>query len=163
MTSQKSITVKFGNLFPWIFLLVALAVLVMALLTATDRPTLSICLMLASGIVLTGQEGTEIDRYAKRYREYKSFFFIKSGRWINYAEVEKIFVNTSKSSQRLYTAHTTKSSIFENVDYNGFLKFADGKKVHLLKKRKKAELLDALNPIAGFLDVPLEDNLTVTT
>ena len=164
MTSQRrTIIVRFGNLFPWIFLTVAAVILVMALFTMAARPILSICLILVSGLVLTAQEGTEIDKSMRRYREYKSFFFIKSGRWMNYKQVEKIFVNSSKSSQRLYTAHTTKSSIFENIDYNGFLKFSDNKKVHLLKKRKKAELLKALNPIARFLEVPVEDNLLAKT
>jgi hypothetical protein len=58
----------------------------------------------------------------------------------------------------MYTAHTTHGSVYENVDFNGFLKFNDGTKIQLLRKRRKADLLKALENIATFLDVPLEDN-----
>ena len=76
-------------------------------------------------------------------------------------DIEKIFVNTSKTKQRFYTAHTNHSSSFENLEFNGFIKFSDGEKVQLLRRRKKSELLKELNRVATFLNVPVEDHTVV--
>lgn len=157
MTSEK-INIRYGSLFPWTFQLIAVIVLIAGLSLIVERPVLSICLVFFSGFILSGSEGTEIDKGEKTYRDYKSFFFLKSGSQVKYSGIEKIFVNTSKSRQTVHTAHTNNSSIFENTEFNGFLKFDDGTKIQLLQKRKKADLLRALDEIAKFLNVPVEDN-----
>ena len=107
--------------------------------------------------MLTTSEGTEIDLKEKTFREYKSFFFIKTGTKEQYSGMEKIFINASKSRQQMYTAHTTKSSIYENIEYNAFLKFDDGTKVQLLQRRKKADLMKRVKKIASELDVLVDD------
>ena len=150
--------IKYGRLFPWPFLFMGGIVLVIGLTLLVENTLVSIILIAVGGFILSGSEGTEIDKTAKHYREYNAFFFIKSGRNVPYSGVEKIFINTSKSKQKMYTAHTTHGSVYENVDFNGFLKFNDGTKIQLLRKRRKADLLKALENIATFLDVPLEDN-----
>jgi hypothetical protein len=121
----------------------------------------SIGLILVCGIVLSGAEGTEIDKETRTYRDYKSFFFLKSGSTEKFTAIEKIFVSTSTKKQRVYYGRTNQSSIFEFLEYNGFLKFSDGTKIQLLQKRRKSDLIKALEKIAKFLDVPLEDNTGV--
>jgi hypothetical protein len=116
---------------------------------------------LIGGFILSGSEGTEINRAEKSYLDYKSFFFIKSGNKKKYGDIEKIFVSTSKMKQQLYTAHTNHSSTFENLEFNGFLKFSNGEKVQLLRKRKKSDLIKELKRVGTFLNVPVEDNTVV--
>ena len=159
MANTKSkIDIRYGNLFPWPFHLVAGLVLLVALSLIIEKTFVSIGFAVACVFVLSGYEGTEIDKDKRTYKDYKSFFFVKSGRNVKFHEVEKIFVSTSKTMQKLHTAHTNKHSIYENTEYNGFLKFSDGTKIQLLRKRKKTDLIKALENIAKFLDVPLEDN-----
>jgi hypothetical protein len=119
MTSEK-ISIRYGSLFPWTFQLIAVIVLIAGLALIVERPIVSIGLVLFSGFILSGYEGTEIDKAEKTYRDYKSFFFLKSGSKVTYSGIEKIFVNTSKSRQTVHTAHTSNSSIFENTEFNGF-------------------------------------------
>jgi hypothetical protein len=161
MASQNRVDIKYGNLFPWPFHLIAAIVLVVAVSLIMERPIAAVIMIIISGIILSASEGTEIDADAREYREYKSFLFIKTGTNEKYSSIEKIFINTSKTRQQLYTAHTTKSSIFENIEYNGFLKFNDGTKIHLLQKRKKEDLVKQLNRIAMVLSAAIEDHTGV--
>jgi hypothetical protein len=88
-----------------------------------------------------------------------SFFFIKSGKEIKYNGIEKIFINSTKVKQQMHTAHTNHSSIFTNLEFNGYLKLDNGEKLHLLTKRKKEKLLHELKKIALFLDVQIDDTV----
>jgi hypothetical protein len=156
--SRKQIDIKYGRLFPWPFLLIAIIIFIVAVSLIIEKPIVAGVLVAVSGFILTGYEGTVIDKTSRTYLEYKSFFFFKTGRKKKYSDVEKIFVNISKSTQRLYTAHTSHSSTFSNVDFNAFLKFNDGEKIKLKSKRSKAHLIKYLEPISRFLNVPIEDN-----
>lgn len=159
--NKNKVDIKYASLFPLPFRFLAFLFFLFALALIMERTILAIVLMIVSGFVISGYEGTEIDMAANTYREYKSFFFFKRGTMMKYSGVEKIFVNTTKTTQQFYTAHTTKSSIFDNVEFNGFLKFDNGEKIHLLRKRKKKDLINALEKISALLKVPVEDN-TVT-
>ena len=158
MSSKNKVDIRYGSLFPWAFQLIAGVVLIVAASLILERTAVAIAFIIVSGFVLTAAEGTEIDLSRKTFLEYKSFYFIKSGTRESFSGMEKIFINTSKSRQQMYTAHTTKSSIYENIDYNAFLKFDDGTKVHLLKKRKKDDLVKRINNIAAKLGVRVEDH-----
>ena len=156
--SRKQIDIKYGRLFPWPFLLIAIIIFIVAVSLIIEKPIVAGVLVAVSGFILTGYEGTVIDKTSRTYLEYKSFFFFKTGSKKKYSDVEKIFVNISKSTQRLYTAHTSHSSTFSNVVFNAFLKFNDGEKIKLKSKRSKAQLIKYLEPISRFLNVPIEDN-----
>lgn len=155
------IDVKFGSLFPWPFRFIAVIFLLVGLSLILEKTFLAIGLMLVGGFILSGAEGTEINRAEKSYVDYKSFFFVKSGDKKKYSGIEKIFVSTSKTKQHLYTAHTNHSSTYEHLEFNGFLKFHDGEKIQLLRKRKKSDLIKELDKISAFLNVPIEDNTGV--
>jgi hypothetical protein len=159
---SDKIDVKFGSLFPWPFRFIALIIILVGLLFILEKTFLSIGLMLIGGFILSGAEGTEINRTEKNYRDYKSFLFMKSGEKKNYSGIEKIFVSTSKTKQHLYTAHTSHSSTYEHLEFNGFLKFHDGEKIQLLRKRKKSDLIKGLEEVAAFLNVSIEDNTGVS-
>lgn len=158
MGSKNKVDIQYGSLFPWPFQLIAGIVVIVAASLILERTAVALAFIIVSGFVLTAAEGTEIDLSRKTFLEYKSFYFIKSGTRESFSGMDKIFINTSKSRQQMYTAHTTKSSIYENIEYNAFLKFDDGTKVHLLKKRKKDDLMKRISTIAAKLGVPVEDH-----
>jgi hypothetical protein len=158
---SDKIDVKFGSLFPWPFRFIAVVVLLVGLSLILEKTFLSIGLMLIGGFILSGCEGTIINRAEKSYVDYKSFFFMKSGDKKKYSGIEKIFVSTSKTKQHLYTAHTNHSSTYEHLEFNGFLKFHGGEKIQLLRNRKKSDLIKGLEKVAKFLNVAIEDNTGV--
>jgi hypothetical protein len=157
MSLKKKIDIRYGSLFPWPFQFIAGIVLILVATLIVERTIVAIAFMIFSGLVITASEGTEIDLSNNTFLEYKSFFFIKSGTIEKFNGMEKIFINASKTKQRLYTPYTTKSSLYENIVYNAFLKFDDGTKVHLMQKKKKALLMKRLDKIAADLGVPVED------
>src|SRR5688572_8876294 len=158
---NDKIDVKFGSLFHLPFRLIAIVFFLVGLSLILEKTFLSIGLMLVGGFILSASEGTEFNKAEKSYMDYKSFFFMKSGDKKKYSGIEKIFVSTSKMQQKLYMVHTNHSSIYDTLEFNGFLKFSNGEKVQLLRKRKKSDLIKELKRIAAFLNVPVEDNTVV--
>lgn len=119
-------------------------------------------LIVAGGFILTAASGTEVDKSRHMYREYMSFYFIlKNGKWRKFNGAEKIFINSSKKSTRMYTSHTNHSSVFTDQEFSGYLKLHDGTKIHLLTSRKKEKLAATLGEAASFLNCPVQDNTLI--
>lgn len=152
------IDIRFSRLFPWHFLFLAGIVLIIGMGLIVQKPILSILLVTGSVFVLSGYSGTEIDKAAKTYKEYNSFFFfIKNGKKIQYTAIEKLFITRSKVTQRMYS-RTNHAGVFSNIEFNGYIKFQDGTKIQLLNTRKKEKLVSALKKISNFLNVTIEDH-----
>lgn len=159
MADQKQIVdIKSGSLFPFPFLVLGAVVFLAGLAVLVSYPILSLFLLVTAAAILTAHEGTEIDPSSQTYREYQSFLFMKKGKPKKYGGIEKIFVNSGKVSQKIYTAHTSQSTTFSNIEYNAYLKFNDGVKVFLLARKSKTKLLDKLNNAARVLNVSVVDN-----
>lgn len=152
------VDIRFGSLFPWGFHVVAVLAAIVALGLIASKPFPSLAILVMSIGVLTAGEGTEIDPAAKRYREYTAFFFVKSGEWLPYGSMEKVFINRNKVRQRVYTARTSHSAEFTYDEFSAFLKFGDDEKVQLLKHRNKDALMRRVAEVSKQLNVPVVDN-----
>ena len=108
-------------------------------------------------LIFTGQTGVEIDRSNRTLKEYNSFAFIKLGKVITYHAVDRIFINSTKQSQQFSTMYANQSSTFHTQVWNGYLKFYDGTKIHLLTTRSKEKLSKKLEELASFLKVDIID------
>lgn len=159
MGEQKQIVdIKSGSLFPFPFLVLGAIVFLAGVLVFVSSPLLSLFLLVTAAFILTAHEGTEVDPSARTYREYQSFLFIKKGKLKKYDGIEKIFVNSGRVSQKVYTAHTLQSSTFSSTEYNAYLKFNDGVKVFLLSKKNKVKLIAKLKNAGRILNVTVVDN-----
>lgn len=151
--------VKTGRLFPWQFLVIGGLMTLCGLVLIIEKTVLSLTLLMAGSFILSAHEGTDIDGPQKRYREYTAYyFFIKSGKWISFDMPEKLFINSTRKSSKMYTASTLNSSTFVKTAYNGYLKFTDGTKLHLLTSTKKEKLATELQNVASLLNIPVQDN-----
>ena len=119
---------------------------------------LSILLAAAGFAVLSWYSGTEIDPAGRTFREYNSCFFIRKGVMERYHEVEKVFINEAKMSQKMYTAHTGSSSMLRYVVFNAYMKLDDGRKIFLTSRKDKQKLLKLLKPVVALLATDLTDN-----
>ncbi len=143
---------------PWQFKLIGILLIVFALATAMSSVLwVSIILIVVGVIILTINSGTEIDPGTKKYREYNSILFYRYGEEERYEDVEKIFINASKVTKEMQTAHTTHGSIFSSIEYNAYLKLSDGKKIFLMSKKNKKAMIDKLKPVAEQLRSELVD------
>jgi hypothetical protein len=160
---QDVMDIKFSRLFPWHFLFLALIVGVSGLALITERTILSLCLIIASGLVITASSGTEINRSEKTYKEYHVFFFVlKTGSKIKYTAIEKLYITRAKVTQTMYS-RTNHSASFSDIEYNAYIKFVNGTKVRLLNNRDKTRVVASLKKISAFLGVTVEDHAIPTS
>jgi hypothetical protein len=150
--------IKSSALFPWQFRVMAVLAIVVALVIVQNHLVISLVLLLLGIFCLVSYEGTEVNITNKTFREYTSFLFIKTGKFQVYPELEKIYITKSKQSQQVFTAHTTHSSVFENVVYNAYLKFTSGEKVHLMSRKDKDKLMKVLHPLSQKLSLDVVDH-----
>lgn len=155
---KHRVDIRFGFLFPWTFRFIGVILILAAAITVTEIGWYAI-LVLTPGVLLSlASEGFEIDTIRKIYREYYSFIFIKAGKYLPYESIEKLIVNRSQESQRIYSAHTSQSSTFTNEVFNAYLKFSSGEKILLRKGNKKEKLMEQLNLISQSLQTQVIDN-----
>jgi len=144
--------------FPWQAKLIGVLLTIVAVAVVGTFWYLSVGLFAIAVFLLTTYSGTEIDPEQRTYKEYNSYFFVKSGDSVSYSAVEKIYINSAKESQTMHPAHTLDSRTFETTVYNAYLKFEDGTKIFLTSRKNKKNLIQLLDPIARKLDVQLVDN-----
>lgn len=149
---------KNGSLFPWHLKVLAVCMVIGAIALFLTNILLALVLLFIALLILTGYSGVLINKSENTYKEYNSFIFMKRGIAKKFEAVEKIFINENRVSQKIYTAHTLNSSTFKNLIYDGYLKFIDGEKVHLMSKKDKNVLMSKLKETAEFLEVEVYDN-----
>jgi len=148
---------KKGFVFPIQFQLFGLILLILGITFFRGHSIISVIPIVISLLIFTGQTGVEIDRSNSTMKEYNSFVFIRFGKIITYQAVDRIFINSTRQSQRFSTMHTSKSSSFHTQVWNGYLKFDDGTKIHLLTARSKEKLAKKLEALASFLKAAIID------
>src|SRR5690606_15570637 len=143
--------------FPWQAKLVAALFLVGGIAMFITVRWLAVILVLVGLLLLTGHSGTVFDREKKIYLEYNSYLFFRRGEKIPYNRVEKIFINSERFSQKVFTPHTLDSATFYSIAYNAYLKFDNGRKIYLTTCKKKSALIGRIKPVAEFLQTSVHD------
>ena len=150
--------IKSGSLFPWYFQLVGVFAILGAVSSFQSNLILALVLLVVGLFILTSYSGIEFNSFRKTYKPYYSFFFLKAGKARTYGEVEKIFVNANKVSQKIYTAHTLNSSTFKNIEFDAYIKFSNGNKAYLLSNKSKRKLMDNLQGLSLAMQTSIVDN-----
>ena len=151
------IDVRAGRLFPFQFLILGGILLLAGVVVVVNHPIIAAILILPGLLILTAYEGTEINPYARTYREYNSFLFIKSGKSKRYTSLDGIYIHKAKVSQKMFTPRTMNSSIFTHIEYNAYLK-TDTEKIFLTGDRNKMKLLERARSIATLLNTSVADH-----
>ena len=147
--------IKYGALFPWHVRLVAVFTIIIALAVIINYWWISLLIFIGSFFVIVSHEGTEVDPINKTFRSYTSFLFFKTGDSENYSHVEKLFINSGKQSQKMYSAHTSLSTTVSEKVFNAYIKFSNGEKVHLLTSKMKEDVIKKLTPLSHALKVEI--------
>lgn len=142
--------------FSWQVKLIGIVLLVAALAMINSYWWLSIIFAVAGLTLLTRYSGTEIDAVSKTFREYDSYFFVRTGTTEKYDRIERIFINDEMVTT--HTSHPSRLYFFRYAVYNAYLKFADGRKIFLTSRKDKVKLIKLLDPVVTALSVDLIDN-----
>lgn len=155
--NKDSIDFKLDKLFPWQFQLIAVVFLIGGLGAIVSAPYVTPFLILIALLILTAQRGVEFDAAKKTYRAYNSFLFIKSGKILKFDQVEKIYINSSKVSQKIYT-RANLGTTFKNLEYDAYLMLNNAEKVFLFSSKDKKEVLNKLESLSNFFQLEVVDN-----
>lgn len=157
-TSSNVVDVRGALLFPLPFLMLGAGFVLAGIGVVVSYAIVGLILIVVGIMMVTAYEGTEIDPDRHLYREYNAFLFLKTGKRKSFEGIEKVYVNSGKVSQRMYSAHTSSSSVFHNVEYNAYLKLSSGEKIFLFTDRNKNRMLRRTKRIAESLHTALHDN-----
>lgn len=155
---NRTLDIVYGKMFPWYFQVVATGLVLGGVIALTaGNLVLGVILLIIAGLIFTAHEGTEIDPVAKTFREYQSFFYIKTGKPQRYNAIEKIFINAGRVSSTAHTAYTNHSASFSSDEFRAFLKFDSGEKIALRKASNKEKIFREMGVLANRLETELVD------
>lgn len=154
---SNSIDFKLDKLFPWQFQLIGVAFLIGGLSAFVSASYVTPFLVIIALIIFTAQRGIEFDGLKKTYRVYNSFVFIKTGKSLKYEKVEKIYINLSKVSQKIYS-RANMATTFNNLEYDAYLMFSNSEKVFLFSGKNKKKVLNRLEDLSSFFQLDVSDN-----
>ena len=155
--ANSRINFRSGMIFPFQFQYFGILLIIFSILLITLNPYFSLLPLIPGLIILTGYYGLEIYPGKGEYRNFKSFLFIKTGPWIAYDGIEKIFINSSHETQKVYTRVTEGPTIRKKY-YNAYLKFKNGDKVFLISRKNRISLIKKLSKLSDQLGLEITDN-----
>jgi hypothetical protein len=116
-------------------------------------------LLLAGIIILTTHFRVAIDKGKKEYSEYISLLGMKVSKELHsFDQIQYLFIKTKKVSQTLNSRASSRT--IQKEMYDGYLKFSEDDKVHLMTFENKGALLKRLRPIARLLSTKIIDYTT---
>jgi hypothetical protein len=157
-SGSQIIDIRFGPLLPWTFHFVAGIAILFAIAIAVAHPWIALLFFLGALFAFTSFEGTEIDVGSKRFREYTSFFLMKTGEWIPFDEIEKIYVNKNKMRQQMSPSRTGLTTSITYAEFSAFVKFNEEEIVQLIKHKDKQKVMARAKVWSQQLNIPLYDN-----
>ena len=150
------VDVRFGALLPWTFHVLAGVSLLVAVALVMKFPLLAAIIAVVAILILSAGEGTQIDFAQKRYREYTSFWFVRTGTWTPYDTIDALFVNANKMRQRIGTYQIITSE-FMFTEYRLYLRINYDEKILLKKSKNRRALLRDATGIGKQLNMDVAD------
>lgn len=136
------------------FLLCFISLLLISAATYTAAIT---CAVLAV-IILTTRHGLEIDLHKNTYKAYVWFLGFENGEAKQFENIEYIFIKKNRISQQL-NSRVSSTTVTKDV-FDGYLKFSDQEKIHMLTRENKTRLINKLRPVAQCLSITIIDYST---
>lgn len=106
-------------------------------------------------MILTTTYRLEIDREKKTYKDYVWFLGLKNGKSQRFEKIEYIFIKKGKMSQTMNSR--VSSSVLTKEVFDGYLRFSESEKIHLLTMENKTKLVNTLKRMANSLEVKIID------
>ena len=146
---------KTSNYFSGLIIFLGIILVPVGLLLMIKSIVLGTTILLVSMWIFTTHYRLSVDFDKREFHDYLWIFGFKRGEKIKFEKAEYIFIKKSKVSQKMNSRATT-ITIRKEV-YNGFLKFSEQVKIHLMTEDKKETLKRKLDVIAGKLKVKIVD------
>ena len=152
---MKKVDFKTAPYFSGIFIFLGVFLLSVGLLLLSTKIIASFILFFFSLIILTSHYRLSINFDTKTFHDYVWFLGFKNGEKGKFERVEYLFVKKNTVSQKMQLK-AANSTIRKEV-YDGYLKFSDAEKIHILTKDNKKDVLAKLQEISGKLNTKIVD------
>ena len=112
-------------------------------------------LVLAGVVILTTHYRLSIDFSKKEFHDYLWILGLKYGEKAKFEKIEYLFIKKSNVSQVMRSQ--VQSTTFRKEVFDGYLKFSEEEKIHLITRGNKNDLIKGLRVIATKLNVKIVD------
>jgi hypothetical protein len=119
------------------------------------KPLIGLILWFISLVIFTTHYRLSIDQDSKVYHDYLWILGFRSGEKGRFNTLEYIFIKKSSVSQTMRMR--VASSTIQKEVFDGYLKFSDQHKIHLLTLESKENLINRLKFMASSLKTRLID------
>ncbi len=119
------------------------------------KPVAGVVIILVGIVITTTHYRLEVDFSGKVFRDYLWMLGFKIGDEQKFERIEYLFITKSKTSQ-VMNSQVSSSTVRKDV-YNGYLKFSEKDKLHLLTEDSKKDLIKKLEKISKKLNVEIVD------
>ncbi len=124
-------------------------------LVVSGSPVIGVVLVVVGLTLVTTHYRLAINFDKKTYHDYVWILGLKHGEKAGFENIEYLFIKKSKVSQTMRVR--VASSTIQKEVYDGYLKFSEQNKIHLLTKDNKSDLVARLNAISEALKVKIVD------
>lgn len=122
----------------------------------SPQPVIGAVILIGGIIIVSTHYRMKIDYSNKRYSEYIWLLGLKTGiEQKSFISPEYLFIKKTQVSQTLNSR--VSSTTIQKEQYDGFLKFSEDDKVHLMTYDNKKTILKKLREIASQLNLKVVD------
>lgn len=152
---MNKIDFRTSRYFPWTITLLGVLLGLAGLSLMLNGPVIGGILMVICLLTLTTHYRIRIDFDKKIYHDYVWLLGLKIGDKGGFENIEYLFIKKSKVNQTM-NLRVASTTIRKEV-YDGYLKFSDDNKLHLVTNESKKDLLDKLRLISTALKIKIID------
>ncbi len=152
---MKKVDFKTSGYFSGNIIFLGLAFFVVALPALFVKIGFGLILLLLSILILTTHYRLTIDFDNKVFRDYLWIMSFKNRGEQKFERIEYVFLKENRVSTTMQL-RVSSSTIHKQV-YDGYLKFSEEEKIHLLTKDSKKDLVAKLRDISTMLNVEIID------
>lgn len=152
---MNKIDFKISGYFPGHIMLLGILLVFIGLPVLFVNPIIGLILWFISLIIFTTHYRLSIDQDRKVYHDYLWILGLRSGEKGKFNTLEYIFIKKSNVSQTMRMR--VASSTIQKEVFDGYLKFSDQHKIHLLTLDSKENLINRLKFMASSLKTRLID------
>ena len=152
---MKAIDFRTSGYFSWTIIFLGFVLSFVGFLFVLENPIVGVILLLISLIIFTTHYRLKIDFDNKVFHDYLWISGLKNGDKGKFESIEYLFIKKSKVSQTM-SVRVASTTIVKEV-YDGYLKFSEQEKIHLITKDSKKDLIKKLREISTSLKVKIID------
>lgn len=114
-----------------------------------------LCALLIGLFLVSLNYGIQIDTEKKQYLDYLFILGYKKGTWRRYKKVEYFYITSGMVTTTMQLR--AASSELAHMEYNGYIKFSEEDKVHLVSSKRKRKVIIFVEKMARDLGAKIKD------